>query len=96
MPLRGTISVNKISNAGIFSRRDAETLRNFFSALSATPREILTFGLLIWKSKTVWVVIPAQAGIQYFQHVLDPGFHRGGGIDTFYGFIIKGLQTTVS
>jgi hypothetical protein len=25
-------------------------------------------------------IIPAKASIQFFQHILDPGFHRGDGI----------------
>jgi hypothetical protein len=29
-------------------------------------------------------VIPAKAGIQFFQHVLDPGFRRGDAQETFY------------
>ena len=33
-------------------------------------------------------VIPAKAGIQLFQLVLDSGFHRSDGFWTFYEFII--------
>jgi hypothetical protein len=32
-------------------------------------------------------VIPAKAGIQYFQKLLDPGLRRGDESGTFYGFI---------
>jgi len=32
-------------------------------------------------------VIPAKAGIQLFQKVLDPGFRRGDGSRDFYDFI---------
>ena len=38
-------------------------------------------------------VIPAKAGIQLFQLVLDSGFHRSDGFGTFYEFIIiEGLE----
>jgi hypothetical protein len=32
------------------------------------------------KSEIAVLVIPAEAGIQYFQDVLDPGFRRGDGV----------------
>ena len=32
-------------------------------------------------------VIPAKAGIQLFQKVLDSGFHRSEGLGTFYEII---------
>jgi len=34
-------------------------------------------------------VIPAKAGIQLFQDVLDPGFRRGDDQETFYEAIKK-------
>jgi len=34
-------------------------------------------------------VIPANAGIQLFQLVLDSGFHRSDGFGTFYEFIMS-------
>ncbi|MFZ3055333.1 MAG: hypothetical protein WA098_01110 [Smithella sp.] len=34
-------------------------------------------------------VIPAKAGIQLFQYVLDTGLHRYDGFSTFYDFIKK-------
>jgi hypothetical protein len=33
--------------------------------------------------KAPFDVIPAKAGIQYFQPLLDPGFRRGDGFDGF-------------
>jgi len=43
-------------------------------------------------------VIPAQAGIQCFQYVLDPGLRRGDENGTFYDAIfiddlVKSLKT---
>jgi hypothetical protein len=34
--------------------------------------------------KTPFSVIPAEAGIQEYQKVLDPGFRRGDGLGSFY------------
>ena len=36
---------------------------------------------------SLFFVIPANAGIQLFQLVLDSGFHRSDGFGTFYEFI---------
>jgi hypothetical protein len=33
--------------------------------------------------KTPFSVIPAEAGIQEYQEVLDPGFRRGDGFNDF-------------
>ena len=42
-------------------------------------------------------VIPAKAGIQLFQWVLDSGFHRSGDSWTFYEFIIlQGIRISPS
>ena len=40
------------------------------------------------KNRPRIIVIPAQAGIQSFQQVLDAGLRRSDEIWTFYGFII--------
>jgi hypothetical protein len=34
-------------------------------------------------AQTPLIVIPAKAGIQIFQGVLDPGFRRGDGVSEF-------------
>jgi hypothetical protein len=39
--------------------------------------EIITLDGLVKSQKPGFFVIPAKAGIQLFQHVLDPGFRRG-------------------
>jgi len=38
---------------------------------------------LVRSQKTSSSVIPAEAGIQEYQEVLDPGFRRGDGFDDF-------------
>jgi len=38
---------------------------------------------LVKSLKPLFLVIPAQAGIQSFQALLDPGFRRGDGFDDF-------------
>jgi hypothetical protein len=34
--------------------------------------------------ETLFIVIPAKAGIQIFRGVLDPGFRRGDGVSEFW------------
>ena len=42
--------------------------------------------------KTPFSVIPAKAGIQEYQELLDPGFRRGDGLKDFYETVnIDGL-----
>jgi hypothetical protein len=36
---------------------------------------------------SVFSVIPAEAGIQEYQGLPDPGFRRGDGLATFYEFV---------
>jgi hypothetical protein len=38
---------------------------------------------LVKSPKTPFSVIPAEAGIQEYQEVLDPGFRRGDGFNDF-------------
>jgi hypothetical protein len=38
---------------------------------------------LVRSQKTSFSVIPAEAGIQEYQEVLDPGFRRGDGLEDF-------------
>jgi hypothetical protein len=50
----------------------------FYEAISlATFYEIIKNDELVKSQKPGFSVIPAKAGIQLFQHVLDPGFRRG-------------------
>jgi hypothetical protein len=39
--------------------------------------ETMNFDVLVKKRNSIKIVIPAKAGIQLFQDVLDPGFRRG-------------------
>jgi hypothetical protein len=39
---------------------------------------------LVKSRNSIEFVIPAKAGIQLFQDVLDPGFRRGDALETFY------------
>jgi len=45
--------------------------------------EIINADDLIKSRNSIEFVIPAKAGIQLFQGVLDPGFHRGDGLFDF-------------
>jgi hypothetical protein len=47
----------------------------------------LNFDAFVKSPKTLFFVIPAEAGIQSFQALLDPGLRRGDGLGTFYEFI---------
>jgi hypothetical protein len=38
---------------------------------------------LVRSQKTPFSVIPAEAGIQEYQELLDPGFRRGDGLKDF-------------
>ena len=38
---------------------------------------------LVKSQKTPFSVIPAEAGIQEYQELLDPGFRRGDGVEDF-------------
>jgi len=49
---------------------------------------ILLFDDLAKSRNSIKIVIPAKAGIQLFQDVLDPGFRRGGASRDFYEAII--------
>ena len=49
---------------------------------------------LVRSQKTPCFVIPAEAGIQEYQGHLDPGFHRGDGLEDFYETIILDLTGT--
>jgi len=42
--------------------------------------------MVSYKVAFVFFVIPAQAGIQLFQYVLDAGFHRHDDFSTFHGY----------
>jgi hypothetical protein len=46
------------------------------------------FHALVKSQETRLFVIPAKAGIQGFQEVLDPGFRRGDG----FGDFLRGRQ----
>jgi hypothetical protein len=37
--------------------------------------------------QNAFYVMPAKAGIQSFQQILDPGFHRGDGINEFCNWL---------
>jgi len=39
--------------------------------------ETMNFDVLVKSRNSIKIVIPAKAGIQLFQDVLDPGFRRG-------------------
>ena len=39
--------------------------------------ETMNFDVLVKKRNSIKIVIPAKAGIQLFEDVLDPGFRRG-------------------
>ena len=46
------------------------------------PVRLSRFSEGVWKRRIgALVVIPAKAGIQSFQAVLDPGFRRGDAVD---------------
>ncbi len=52
--------------------------RAFYAATPlATFYEIINFDDLVKSRNSIEYVIPAKAGIQLFQGVLDPGFRRG-------------------
>jgi hypothetical protein len=38
---------------------------------------------LVKSQKTLFSVIPAEAGIQGYKELLDPGFRRGDGLEDF-------------
>jgi hypothetical protein len=48
----------------------------------------MIFERLVKGTEFAFPVIPAEAGIQYFQWILDAGVRRHDASATFYGFII--------
>jgi hypothetical protein len=47
------------------------------------------FDEVVKSRNSIEFVIPAKAGIQLFQHVLDPGFRRGDGSKDFFARSLK-------
>jgi len=45
--------------------------------------QVAKFDALVRSLKTSFSVIPAEAGIQEHQELLDPGFRRGDGLEDF-------------
>jgi hypothetical protein len=50
---------------------------------------IYNFDGTLESTEFAFPVIPAEAGIQYFQYVLDAGVCRNGVSATFFSFIIS-------
>jgi hypothetical protein len=44
---------------------------------------LINYDELVKSQNSMEFVIPAKAGIQLFQGILDPGFHRGDGLFDF-------------
>jgi len=65
-------------------------------------REILTYyetinlDELVKRQKTFFSVIPAKAGIQLFQRVLDSRLRGSDGFGTFYEFVKSELENRKS
>jgi hypothetical protein len=51
--------------------------------LATTQHGLANFDDLVKSQKTAFPVIPAKAGIQEKQGLLDPGFRRGDGLGDF-------------
>jgi hypothetical protein len=73
-----------------FPRRRESSISNLFWTPAfagvtawATSYETINVDGLVRSQKTSSSVIPAEAGIQEYQEVLDPGFRRGDSLEDF-------------
>jgi hypothetical protein len=51
--------------------------------VNGTSRVFISIDGFVKNPKTLFSVIPAEAGIQEYQGLLDPGFRRGDGLEDF-------------
>jgi len=85
--VHGLPNVSKLSGVPRVSkvRRKTKDLALLLEFCAFFAHHLLTFNFdgLVKSQKTPFSVIPAEAGIQGYKELLDPGVRRGDGLEDF-------------